>query len=587
MMRSFLLALALLAASLPSNARAQTTPQPGAQPAAESTAESTAWIDELRAIPIQDGGRVMPLDTYAQQLAVQLTGRARWRADRGPEAYAGREPIQLFCDLLFKPNAAMSQKLIAIENRPFKTKVGLDPLQEFFTPMQVASCQGINQQLMEFGARRDLDSSAPPLPDQKKALELSSALDRIAQFSSRTPLPLVANGDNQPFLRVGPVSGEPGTEAVQAALAAFAKAYTAGAPLDGPAKNLREAITHADNLPERDAKAIHYELFYNAHRPWRMAAYAYGLAIVVFGLSRLFLRKPLLWLAVLLGVWGVAEHTLGTGLRVLILGRAPVSNTYESLLWMGLVGIVIGLLFQIFNRRAYYLFAGVCAAFASVLFAGLVPMQDQTNALPAVLRSNYWLTIHVLTIVASYGVLAVASVLGHAFLFKNILFGKTIDVERDAKSKSAPLVVQTYRSIQIGLILLTAGTILGGVWAADSWGRFWGWDPKETWALISIVIYFAVLHARYVGWLRDFGLAAAAVLGFAAIVWTFYGVNYVMATGLHSYGFGSGGEVWVGAWAIAEILFLIACRVRYLSLRRAASADHHHDTPTGTTPATS
>jgi ABC-type transport system involved in cytochrome c biogenesis permease subunit len=80
------------------------------------------------------------------------------------------------------------------------------------------------------------------------------------------------------------------------------------------------------------------------------------------------------------------------------------------------------------------------------------------------------------------------------------------------------------------------------VWAAESWGRFWGWDPKETWALISILTYFAVLHARYVRWLKDFGLAASAVLGLVVIVWTFYGVNYVMATGLHSYGFGSGGE---------------------------------------------
>jgi len=584
MIRPFLLALALLVGLLPSAAHAQDqTPTP-AQPAAQSS----AWMDELRAIPIQDGGRVMPLDTYAQQLAVQLTGRTRWRADRGPAGYADRDPIQLFCDLLFKPNAFMNEQLIAVENRPFKTKVGLDPLREFFTPVEIMSCKGIQAELDAFSQRRMMDSSAPPLPDQKKALELSSALDRIAQFSSRTPLPIVPNGPDQTFLRAGPTGGEPGTEPVQAAFAAFGKAYAAGAPLDAPAKALAGAIANTGRLPERASKAIDYELFYNAHRPWRMAAYAYGLAIVVFGLSRLFFRKPLMWLAVLLGVWGVAEHALGTGLRVLILGRAPVSNTYESLLWMGLVGIVIGLIFQVFNRKAYYLFAGVCAAFLSVLFAGLVPMQDQTNALPAVLRSNYWLTIHVLTIVASYGVLAVASVLGHAFLTKNILFGKQIDVERDAASKSAPLVVQTYRAIQIGLLLLTAGTILGGVWAADSWGRFWGWDPKETWALISIVIYFAVLHARYVGWLRDFGLAAAAVLGFAAIVWTFYGVNYVMATGLHSYGFGSGGEVWVGAWAIAELLFLVACRLRYLSLRRAASEDHkhHHQTPPTGTPAT-
>lgn len=213
----------------------------------------------------------------------------------------------------------------------------------------------------------------------------------------------------------------------------------------------------------------------------------------------------------------------------------------------------------------------MCAALISVLFAGLVPLTDRSNSLPAVLRSNYWLIVHVLTIVASYGVLAVAAVLGHVYLVKHVLLTGHKARTEDGKL-SHPIIAQAYRTIQVGLLLLTAGTILGGVWAADSWGRFWGWDPKETWALISIVVYFAVLHARYVGWLRDFGLAAAAVLGFVVIVWTFYGVNYVMATGLHSYGFGSGGEVWVGLWAIAEIVLLIVCRWRYSASQRATRA---------------
>jgi ABC-type transport system involved in cytochrome c biogenesis permease subunit len=229
----------------------------------------------------------------------------------------------------------------------------------------------------------------------------------------------------------------------------------------------------------------------------------------------------------------------------------------------------VGLLAQVLNKgKGWYLFAGIAAAFVSVLFAGLVPLTDRTNSLPAVLRSNFWLTVHVLTIVASYGVLGVASVLGHAYLIKDVILRRA--EEHEAK-RSAALVVQTYRTIQVGLILLTAGTLLGGVWAAESWGRFWGWDPKETWALISILTYFAVLHARYVRWLEDFGLAAAAVLGLVVIVWTFYGVNYVMATGLHSFGCGSGGETWVGAWAIAEMVFLAVCWVRYRGQKAEAA----------------
>lgn len=511
---------------------------------------------------------------------MQLTGRSRWAAGRGPEAYSGREPIELLCDLWFRPRQFMTAPILTVENRPFKKAVGLAEEPKFFTPMQIAQAEGINDVLMSFSQRRQADPKAQPRGNEKIAIELSGALDRLAGFASGEQLAIVPPNEGNEFRRVGLNGGDPGTEQVQQALRDVQAAYLSSQPMDGPVARLVDAVHSAGHLNAHDLRSVHLETFYNAHRPWRMTQYAYGLAIVVFGLSRLMFRRPLTTLAMLLGLWGVGEHATGVALRTIILQRAPVSNTYEALLWMGLVAIAVGLVAQMINRRGWYLFAGVCAALASVLFAGLVPLEQQTNALPAVLRSNYWLIVHVLTITASYGVLAVASVLGHVYLFKYVILGRTADVEGHSPRASHPLIVQTYRTIQVGLFLLTAGTILGGVWAADSWGRFWGWDPKETWALISIVIYFAVLHARYIRWLRDFGLAASAVLSFIAIVWTFYGVNYVMATGLHSYGFGSGGETWVGLWALIEIAFMIVARVRYVQLRKAGRLPHDETTPT-------
>lgn len=532
-------------------------------------AQSQDWKQEMGAIPVQHGGRVMPLDTYARHLAVQLTGRSKWAADRGPAGYAGREPIELLCELWFRPQQFMNNAFIDIENRPFKKAVGLAEEPRFFTPMQVATAPGINDVLSGFMRRQQTESKAQPRGHEKIAMELSGAIDRVSTFAGGAQLPIVPPATGHVYLKVGPTGGEPGTEDVRQALAAVRAAFVSGQAMEGPVAQLVEAVHQAGQVTPADMRSVRLEAFYNSHRPWRMSAYAYGLSIMVFGLSRLVMRKPLLLLAIALGVWGAGEQALGTALRTMILQRAPVSNTYEALLWMGLVAVAIGLIAQLLNRKAWYLFAGVCAAFASVLFAGLVPLESQTNAIPAVLRSNYWLIVHVLTITASYGVLLVASVLGHAYLFKYIILGKTAEAGEGGARASHPLIVQTYRTIQVGLFLLTAGTILGGVWAADSWGRFWGWDPKETWALISIVIYFAILHARHIRWLRDFGMAVSAVLAFIAIVWTFYGVNYVMATGLHSYGFGSGGEVWVGLWAIAEIAFMVVARLRYGQLRNA------------------
>ncbi len=535
-------------------------------------ASGDAWMDELGAVATQDGGRVMPLETFARRLASDVTGRERWSAGRGPKAYSGRQPIEFLCDLMFKGDAMLSEPLVGIVNKPFKRRVGLDADREFFSATELASCKGLMELIGAYEQARRTDPEAQASKDQRQAIELSNAANRMAALTSGAPMPLVPAGEGKAFLTVGLSGGAPGTEAVRTALQSLSGAYTARADLGAPVTALRSAIDAAGTLPASDARAIGLEVFYDRHNPWRKTQYFYGLAILTFSVSRLCLRKPLVIAAVIATAAGIAEHILGVGLRVAILHRAPVSNTFESLLWMGLVGIAVGGAAQLLNRKSYYLFGGVCAAMASVLFAGLIPLTDRTNSLPAVLRSNYWLIIHVLTIVASYGVLAVAAVLGHVYLIREVLFAKR-GASTATTKLSHPLILQTYRTIQVGLFLLTAGTILGGVWAADSWGRFWGWDPKETWALISIVVYFAVLHARYIRWLQDFGLAASAVLGFVVIVWTFYGVNYVMATGLHSYGFGSGGEVWVGLWAVAEIALLVACKVRHASMSRAQPKD--------------
>lgn len=513
----------------------------------------------------------MPLDSYARRLAVQLTGRQHWSKSGGPEAFADRQPIALLCDLMFGGKSMMEKQLIGIENKPFKRAVGLDPERKFFTPAEIGANRGIADQIMAFQRLRERDSGLQPKGDQRRALDLFEAAQTVASLGAGEKLSIIPSAAGKAYRQAGLSGADVGGEAVRSAWMALGQAYAGGGAIDAPVKALSDAIDAAGRPTEVDAKAVKLEFFYNRHDPWVKCAVFYGLAIVLFGLSALALRKVMTVLAIMAALAGVGEHALGVVLRSMILHRPPVSNTFEALLWMGLVGIGIATIAQIINRKSWYLVAGLGAALISVLFAGLVPLGDRTNSLPAVLRSNYWLTVHVLTIVASYGVLAVAAVLGHVYLAKQVLFAKRGTAPPLSKL-SHPIIAQTYRTIQIGLFLLTAGTILGGVWAADSWGRFWGWDPKETWALISCLVYFAVLHARYIRWLRDFGLAAAAVLGFVVIVWTFYGVNYVMASGLHSYGFGSGGEIWVGLWAVLEIIFLVACRVRYSLMQREQGA---------------
>ncbi|MEZ4873830.1 MAG: cytochrome c biogenesis protein CcsA [Bdellovibrionales bacterium] len=128
-----------------------------------------------------------------------------------------------------------------------------------------------------------------------------------------------------------------------------------------------------------------------------------------------------------------------------------------------------------------------------------------------------------------------------------------------------------YRANQIGTVLLFAGIILGGIWADYSWGRFWGWDPKETWALIAFLGYVAVLHGRIAGWIKDFGMAATSVVAFSLVIMAWYGVNYVLGAGLHSYGFGAGGVEYVASFVGVQLLYIaFVAKVRQSRLNENA-----------------
>lgn len=230
---------------------------------------------------------------------------------------------------------------------------------------------------------------------------------------------------------------------------------------------------------------------------------------------------------------------------------------------------------------------GTCVAWYSppdILNKNFSPLQP-------VLRSNFWLTIHVLTIVASYGAGFLALVLGniavgylifgkyrapaHSALASQPGMGPAGEVE-ELDDRSRPpeafndVAQYCYRAIQVAVLLLVAGTILGGVWADVSWGRFWGWDPKEVWALISALVYLAILHGRYAGWFNNVGLVFGTVLGASMIVFSWYGVNFILPmfaeggqVGLHSYGSGSGGIEFVTGFVIVNWIWLGAGLVRY------------------------
>jgi cytochrome c-type biogenesis protein CcsB len=267
--------------------------------------------------------------------------------------------------------------------------------------------------------------------------------------------------------------------------------------------------------------------------------------------------RTLNWGAMAAYIAALAATLAGFVLRITIAGRPPVTNMYESVIYVGFGVAVLGLVLELVAGQKLVLTAAAAVATITLILADNCPsvLDPSVQPLQPVLRSNFWLVTHVMTITLSYAAFALAMGIGNMTLGR-LLFQST------NQAAIAGLSRFTYKALQVGVLLLAAGTILGGVWADYSWGRFWGWDPKEVWALVTLLGYLAVLHARYVGWVGHRGLAALSAACFAMVIMAWYGVNFVLGAGLHSYGFGAGGAGYVAGAVVLQMLYILAA-VKY------------------------
>jgi len=261
-------------------------------------------------------------------------------------------------------------------------------------------------------------------------------------------------------------------------------------------------------------------------------------------------------------------HTIGLGARWYIAGRAPWSNGFESMTYVAWACLLAGFLF---TRKSKFALAATSILAGLTLFvAHLSWMNPEITNLVPVLKS-YWLTIHVAIITGSYGFLALAAILGMISLSLMILKNKKNEIRIDTTVVELSRISEM--TMIIGLYSLTIGAILGGVWANESWGRYWGWDPKETWALVSVLVYSFVLHMRYIPGLKSiFTFNIASVWAYGSIIMTYFGVNYYLA-GLHSYA--KGDPIPVPSWVYYTVGILIVLSVAaYYNYRKFESKEH-------------
>ncbi len=294
-------------------------------------------------------------------------------------------------------------------------------------------------------------------------------------------------------------------------------------------------------------KAAGKELFYPSERQLAAELFLYHLPFkwiaiggyLLAALCFIFHRKRLGW-SLLLPTFIL--HTTVLALRCWIQSRPPVSTMSETILFVPWITLSVGLGLK---KRQWVL---IGALFASAFLLFFLPSHHKLENLQAVLDSQYWLFIHVMVVVASYGIFFLAGVCGHIYLIQQL---------RSRDRRNPKLEKTLIQTMYFGTALLMLGTFLGGVWAAQSWGRFWDWDPKESWAFISCGVYLVWIHAYRFKKIGVYGLAIGSIVGLAAITFTWYGVNYLLAVGLHSYGFSSGGKLLYFLYLLGEIGFLV------------------------------
>ena len=307
------------------------------------------------------------------------------------------------------------------------------------------------------------------------------------------------------------------------------------------------------------------EVLYNELRPTRLS---WVLLVPAAVLAFFWWRRSERWMGVATSaglVAGFIVMTWGIALRWQAAGRIPASNMYESMLFLawgvGLFAVLA--VFLVKNRLAVFNAAAMSALV--ILLTDVLPMDAFIHPMPPVLSGTPWLAIHVPIIMVSYALLALAAFVAHMRL--------GVEIFSSGLRENAALLDEVhYWYVQLGSILLIVGILTGSIWAASSWGRYWGWDPKEVWSLIAFLAYMAILHGRIDRWLGAVGVAAASVMAFGTILMTYLGVNYVLSAGLHSYGFG-GSKIatWLVIGGVVEIVYVTIGLLAYKRNQKRAS----------------
>ncbi len=563
-------------------------------------------MEKFAELPVAYQGRIKPYDTLARVALLIISDRQTWE-DRDGER---RPAVQWLLDVISGAPEATRHRVFRIENKQVLSRLGLEPregfryaIEEFHGKIRVFQ-KDLNAARRKKEGKRSLYET--------RALEIGNHLQRYMRLRQafnlsqlyhrilRTNRTLGSQGRKRIQKAVGhykrivkSVANQPVPHAIPPAkgkgdwrpfvTVAFEEGlrpYAAGKSVEPvPAARDLAAILHAwrnDNAgafnraveryrsrlgsrSETDLTRLSFETFFNKMQPFYRSLWLYVAGFIVTCLGWLVWRRPLHWTGAGLIFVGLLIHTFGIALRIYLSGRPPVTNLYSSAVFMGWAAVIGGLIIQAIYRMGFgNVVAGILGAGCVFVAHHLAMAQDQDTlqVMQAVLDTNFWLATHVTTVTLGYTATFLAGLIGILFVALGVIFGLARRVtQADQKQIFQVLGRMIYGVLCFALLFSFVGTVLGGLWADDSWGRFWGWDPKENGALIIVLWNALILHSRWGGMIRERGLAHLAIVGNIVTSWSWFGVN-MLGVGLHSYGFMGTARFWLSAFVISQLLII-------------------------------
>ena len=511
-------------------------------------------LRRFAALPVIADGRTKPLDTVARTSLMLISGRQTFttykilKSDRGDRKIideSGLPAIRWFLDVATRPDDARSYEVFRVDHPDVLAIFGKsneDGTRYSFNSL-IAKKEDFLKQVEQAQA------VAPKSRNQyqKAVLELYGHLMLFNKISLlETPFVIPPTQPGEEWMTVAAVYERFQNGEVHPTAVAFTNVLTAyhdSKPDDfNRALDAYEAIC-AKALPA-EVPAAQYEVFFSNWEVFYQATILYVVAFLL-GCTGLLIhasvkRKETGWAQTLttaaawLVIFTFAVHTLGLASRIYLQGRPPVTNLYSSAIFIGWACVLLCLFLERIHKLGLGSIVAGVIGFATLIIAhnlALLPSTGDTlQMMEAVLDSNFWLSTHVITVTLGYSATFLAGFLAILYIFLG-LFTRFLTADI-----SKTFVKMVYGVIAFALLLSFVGTVLGGIWADQSWGRFWGWDPKENGAVLIVLMNALILHARWAGLIKDRGLMALAVAGNIVTSWSWFGTN-LLGVGLHAYGF--------------------------------------------------